>query len=150
MIKAPAPAARAVFRIVDPPRPCVLLVEDDHDVRRVLALALRRAGITVLEAETAAAARRVVDHAWIDLIVTDIALPGEMNGLRLGEWLRIFRSDMPVIYITGLVGWELPMLPRQDRITMVVCKPFGARAIVAAVTAMLDRTGTSSGEEPNG
>src|SRR5665213_1919280 len=73
---------RALFSIVKPPRPRrVLLIEDDHDVRRVIALALRRTAIEVVEAETAEQARHVFAAADIDAVVTDIALPGDMDGM---------------------------------------------------------------------
>ena len=143
------PADDALLRIAEPTRPPrVLLVEDDPDVRRVLGVALRRAGMVVLEAETAAEARGIFDATAADLIVTDVALPGDMDGFAFGAWLRICFGNVPVIYITGLVGWEWPMLPRQDRITMLVRKPFGARVIVEAVNTMLGRAHSCCGEHP--
>src|SRR5258707_15652620 len=55
---------RALFSIVKPPRARrVLLVEDDRDVRRIISLALRRAAIEVVEAETAEQARRIFENA---------------------------------------------------------------------------------------
>jgi len=89
---------QALFSIVKPPRPRrVLLVEDDRDVRSIIALALRRVDIEVVEAETAEQARPRFDAADIDIVVTDIALPGDTNGLLLGEWLRICFGELPLV-----------------------------------------------------
>ena len=80
----------------------ILLVEDEHDLRRMLGAQLRDLGYAVVEAETAEVALRVLSTgSRIDLLVTDIGLRGELNGRQLIKAARDKLSDLPVILITG-------------------------------------------------
>ncbi len=120
-----------------PVRNTVLVVEDHREVRSVLVRALRRAEIDVLEAENAADAREILDGATVDAVVTDIALPGSVNGVELGRWIRFRFPSMPMVFITGLTRGDLPGAPVQDAMTRFVCKPFGAVVLVEHVRSLL-------------
>jgi len=89
----------------DPPDPArirVLLVEDEFLIRLTLAEALVDAGYEVLEAETGDAALAVLESdPSISLLLTDIQLPGQLDGLRLVARARAGRPSLPVIYMTG-------------------------------------------------
>jgi signal transduction histidine kinase/CheY-like chemotaxis protein len=83
----------------------ILLVEDEHDLRRMLADQLRDLGYGVMEADAADAALRIVSAGtWIDLLVTDIGLRGDMDGRQLARSFREQRPEVPVIFITGFAG----------------------------------------------
>ena len=85
----------------------LLLVEDEHDVRRMLADQLRDLGYRVLEADTAAAALRVLNTGVnVDVLVTDVGLRGGTNGRELADTAREKTSSLPVIFITGFAGVE--------------------------------------------
>ncbi len=83
--------------------PAILVVEDEVLIRLVIADYLRECGFKVYEAGTAAEAIEVLesDQASIDLVFSDIRLPGEMNGFALGQWVRTNRPGLPVVLTSG-------------------------------------------------
>ena len=85
----------------------LLLVEDEHDVRRMLVDELDELGFSVLQADTAEAALRVMSTgAQIDMLITDFGLRGGVNGRELAEAVRQQAANLPVIFITGFAGEE--------------------------------------------
>ena len=81
----------------------ILIVEDDHAVRGLVKEVLVHHRYRVLEADDAASAMAVWEqHAdAIELLLTDVVMPGEMNGLQLAHSLRVRRPDLKVIYTSG-------------------------------------------------
>ena len=86
----------------------VLLVEDEPTIRDLAARALREIGYQVLEArnghEGLVALQRSLNRPWIDLLVTDVGLPGGLNGRQLAEAARDLMPSLPVLLITGYAG----------------------------------------------
>jgi two-component system cell cycle sensor histidine kinase/response regulator CckA len=79
----------------------IMLVEDEDPVRVFAARALRNKGYTVIEARTGEGALDLLaDHAHIDVLITDMVMPG-MNGADLTRAVRRDRPDLPVILISG-------------------------------------------------
>jgi signal transduction histidine kinase/CheY-like chemotaxis protein len=95
-----------------PVPPTILVVEDDDLVREFAVSTLRDQGYTVLEAANGLAARELFAGHAIDLLFTDLLMPGGVNGLDLIETLRAERPDLRVIltsgYATALVKGDLP------------------------------------------
>jgi CheY-like chemotaxis protein len=114
----------------------VLVVEDEHDVRALVVDALHELGCVVLQAENGSAAMQVL-HATerIDLLVTDVGLPGQ-NGRQLADAVRAERPELPVILMTGYAGTALDRLPL-GRDMRLIRKPFGLDTLANAVAAML-------------
>ena len=116
----------------DPPGP-VSLVD-------VLAEVLREQGLDVREADHGAAGLRILrSPVAIDLVVTDIGLPGGMNGRQMIEASRPLRPDLRVLYVTGyaesaVVGEGL-LTPNDQLLT----KPFALDAFAGCVGAMTGR-----------
>ena len=80
----------------------ILLVEDDAGVRAVTAAMLKELQFNVIEADNGARALDIVDReSDIDLLFTDIVMPGGMNGFELGRLARERRPHLPVLYATG-------------------------------------------------
>lgn len=80
----------------------VLVVEDESLVREMIAEELRDAGFTVLEAaDGEAAANILTGSARVDLLFTDIRLPGTLDGWEVAQLGRRARATLPVIYATG-------------------------------------------------
>ncbi len=116
------------------PGKTVLLVEDEQDVREMTAEQLRDLGYRVLEAEDGAAALRLLEAGTphVDLLVSDVGLPGGMNGRQLVEAARERYPDLLVIIITGYAsGMEIPDIE-------VVDKPFDPVKFGELVQAKLD------------
>ena len=83
-------------------QPRILLVEDEFLIRMTLAEALADSGYTVEEAGSADEALALAQpDRHFALVITDIQLPGRMNGLALVQALRDGQPELPVIYVTG-------------------------------------------------
>ncbi|HEV3499984.1 MAG TPA: ATP-binding protein [Bradyrhizobium sp.] len=79
----------------------VLLVEDNPEVASVSATLLEQLGYTVRQVSDAETALREVERDGIDLVFTDIVMPGKMDGLGLAHRLREIRPDLPILLATG-------------------------------------------------
>ncbi len=80
----------------------VLLVEDDHDVRELLAELLISLGYGVVQADDGVAALTALDGGRpIDLLFTDVVMPGGLSGYELARECRRRRPNLKVIYTTG-------------------------------------------------
>ena len=116
----------------------VLLVEDVTELRTMTSAALRELGYTVREAgDGPAAMRLLVGSCRIDILVTDVGLPG-MNGRQLAEAARERRPTLPVLFITGFAGAALHEGPAMGM--EVLGKPFKIEALAARVRRMVDRS----------
>ena len=92
----PAPGAG------ETPAARILLVEDEPEVRAAAAARLRRAGHAVTEAETGDAAAALFAEAGpFDLLLTDIVMPGALQGPHLARELRETAPDLPVVFMSG-------------------------------------------------
>lgn len=93
-------------------RPIVLIVEDEPLVREIVALEFEDAGFTVVEAADGdRAAELLGGQAELDLLFTDIRLPGAYDGFALAEQARALRPALPVIYATGFTPDALRLVP---------------------------------------
>jgi two-component system, OmpR family, response regulator len=116
-----------------------LLVVDDHrDIRDLLGRYLARHGFRVSVAESAAAARRVLRTASVDLVVLDIMMPGE-DGLSLCRELRATTS-LPVILLTAVAEETDRIVGLEVGADDYVTKPFNPRELLARIRAVLRRT----------
>ena len=79
----------------------MLLVEDNPEVASVSATLLEQLGYTVRRVSDAETALREVERDVIDLVFTDIVMPGKMDGLGLAYRLREVRPDLPILLATG-------------------------------------------------
>jgi CheY-like chemotaxis protein len=118
-----------------PPR--VLVVEDEFMVRLVLSEALAEDGFAVAEAGSADEALAVLQlDAAIELLLTDIRLPGPLDGLALASKAREQRPMLPVIFLTGDTA---PLENhRTDSREVVLSKPCPPSEICAAARRLLD------------
>jgi two-component system, cell cycle sensor histidine kinase and response regulator CckA len=81
----------------------VLVVENDTSSQMLLTIALRKAGYLVLTAGNAAEAREIAAlfPGTIDLLITDLVLPGGSNGVELGRDIQTMRAKTQVLYMSG-------------------------------------------------
>jgi len=87
---------------VPAPPPTVLVVEDDVLVRTVVAAYLRECGFEVVEAGSADEAIRVIEAGLqIDIVFSDVNMPGSLDGFGLAQWLRRERPGLRIILTSG-------------------------------------------------
>ena len=80
----------------------VLLVDDERSVRMLVTEVLNELGYTVLEAENGAAGLQILEsRRQVDLLITDVGLPGGMNGRQLADAARVTRPNLKILFITG-------------------------------------------------
>lgn len=85
-----------------PPPPTVLLVEDEILTRLALAEFLRDCGYDVLEAANAAEGQAVLlSEPAIDVVFSDIQMPGASDGIALAQWVRARFPTLPIILASG-------------------------------------------------
>ncbi len=126
----------------------VVIVEDDPNIADLVELYLRRGGFRPYQAETGERALEVIAERRPKLILLDVGLPGELDGLDVCRSVRA-NSDVPIIFLTArddeidrVLGLELGA---DDYVT----KPFSPRELVARVKAILRRTeGRSERDRP--
>jgi DNA-binding response OmpR family regulator len=122
----------------------VLVIDDDDDIRALVAELLQRAGLDVEQAENGRVGLRAFHQAPADLVVLDVSMP-EMDGWQTLERIRDL-SDVPVMMLTAQ-GAELERVRGlQAGADDYLVKPFGRQELVARVQALL-RRGRSSGED---
>lgn len=116
----------------------MLLVEDDLDSRQFLCEVLRACGATVLDTDNVAKAKEIVSSTKLDLIITDLALPGE-DGAAFLTWLRAPGRDksraVPVIAVTGFHETYPPAEVRGW--AAYIQKPVGIEEFVRTIAAIL-------------
>ena len=100
----------------------VLVVENEAIVRIELADWLAERGLIVLQADGADEAIALLDaHPEVKLLLTDITMPGSMDGARLAHHVRGRWPPVKIIVMSGLIDAHLPELPADS---VVVAKPF--------------------------
>ncbi|MUV15269.1 response regulator [Noviluteimonas gilva] len=118
----------------------ILVVDDDADIRRMVADYLRKNGLRATEVADGREMRAVLETSAVDLIVLDLMMPGE-DGLSLARNLRAGKHKaIPVIMLTArddatdkIIGLEMGA---DDYIT----KPFASRELLARINAVIRRT----------
>lgn len=119
--------------------PHILVVDDDPDIRSLLAEYLAQQGWRIAVAGNGAEMRAVLAGAEIDLVVLDLTLPGE-DGLVLCRDLRA-RSALPVIMLTARSAPLDRILGLEMGADDYLCKPFEPRELVARIRSVLRRSG---------
>lgn len=120
----------------------ILIIDDDKVVRLSLQRLLERMGHTVREAADGASGLEICTSETIDLVITDIFMPG-LNGLETIAMLRRWGLSMPVLAFTGGVpGHNLDVLKlaMEQGANKTLLKPYGLGEMQTAVTELLARS----------
>lgn len=128
--------------------PQVLVVDDDSEIRKLLARYLREQGFRVLIASTCAEVREKVVTNRIDLIVLDVMLP-DGSGLDLCRDLRASRSAIPIILLTALKEDIDRIIGLEFGADDYLGKPFNPRELVARIRAVLRRGPNADERRPD-
>ncbi|GLH75134.1 hybrid sensor histidine kinase/response regulator [Bradyrhizobium sp. SSBR45G] len=117
----------------------ILVVDDEPTVRMLVMEVLEERGYAVIEAKdgpTGLAALQSI--ARIDLLITDVGLPGGMNGRQLADAARATRPDLKVLFITGYAENAILGSGQLAPGMQVLTKPFDVEALASRVTEMVE------------
>jgi signal transduction histidine kinase/DNA-binding response OmpR family regulator len=122
----------------------ILAVEDDPDVRAHTTGTLRELGYRVLEAANGKMALQVLESSGdVDLLFTDVGLPGGMNGRQLAEAARRMRPRLKVLFTTGYARDAIVHDGRLDQGVQLLAKPFTFAGLSQKLRELLD-TGSAA------
>ena len=113
-------------------RPIALIVDDDVEITDMTAMALGSQGWLTIPANTPQEAASIARDLPIDLLVTDLNMPG-MSGVDLAAIVRAQRADLPVVLVTG---WPEAASLVIEPPFAYLRKPFRLQALFAAVTSL--------------
>ena len=117
--------------LVEPAR--ILLCEDDASIRSTVKDMLESRGYSVVDAGSAETALEMYQLERIDLLVTDLKLPGT-SGIELARILRRATADLPVVFTTGRFTADAALLNSR---TKVLLKPYGGEALAETISQLL-------------
>ncbi|MEG9457798.1 ATP-binding protein [Methylobacterium ajmalii] len=139
----PAPADAEATAIAELPRAAegetVLVVDDEPTVRMLVTDILEDLGYTAIEAADSAAGLKVLrSDVRIDLLVTDVGLPGGMNGRQMAEAARQTRPDLKVLLITGYAETAILGTGTLAPGMSVLTKPFAVEVMAARIRSIIE------------
>jgi PAS domain S-box-containing protein len=118
----------------------VLVVEDDHGVREFAASVLRELGYRVLEASNGDLALEVLEHEdEVDLLFTDVVMPGRLNGADLARAARRTRPSLRILFTSGYTTRLLEKEWPAEAVELLR-KPYRSIDLAERVRAILDRS----------
>lgn len=124
----------------------VLLVEDEAEIRQLIAIHLKREGFEVVEVENGDDGQKTLNDSSFELAVLDWMIPGR-NGLELTRWMRAQpRFDrMPILFVTAKTDPEHIATALDAGADDYLTKPFDTLVLMARVHALLRRSQMLSG-----
>ena len=116
----------------------ILVVEDEPRVRRVALRDLKKLGYKTLEAENAAVAKAIIESGEpIDLLFSDILMPGEMNGHMLGIWVEENHPQIKVVLTSGYSKGQMDVDRDQEHPFPLVRKPYSINKLAKQIRTTL-------------
>ena len=117
----------------------VLVVDDEPTVRMLMTDILDELGYTSIEASDSVAGLKVLQSdVRIDLLVSDVGLPGGMNGRQMADAARVSRPDLKVLFITGYAENAILGHGQLDPGMAVLTKPFAMETMAARIRSMIE------------
>jgi DNA-binding NtrC family response regulator len=110
----------------------VLLVEDEEPVRELVRMILQRAGYSVMEAANADEAETLLAAGTVDLLLTDVVMPGR-SGFELFTRLRRTLPSLRVLFISGYSDYAMSV---EGNLAFLE-KPFSAEGLIAKIREVL-------------
>ena len=116
----------------------VLVVDDEPTVRMLVLEVLEDLGFKAIEAADGAAGLKVLQSdVRLDLLVTDVGLPGGMNGRQVADAARVTRPDLKVLFITGYAENAVVSHGHLDPGMHVLTKPFAMEALASRIKSLM-------------
>ncbi|HUD28070.1 MAG TPA: PAS domain-containing protein [Novosphingobium sp.] len=124
---------------IQPHTGCVLVVDDEPTVRMLVVEIAQELGYEVLEAFDGSSAMRILQaHPGIDLLITDVGLPGGMNGRQIADAALVMKPVLKVLFITGYAENAVigngQLAPNMTLIT----KPFAMDTLARKIREIMD------------
>jgi CheY-like chemotaxis protein len=112
----------------------ILLVEDEELVRILAAEALRDAGFEVVEAATGdEAAKCLVDPDEFDVLVTDVRMPGRLDGIDVAARARMRDPSIGVVVVSGFAPQVIERLKTFDPVPVFISKPYRTGEVIGVI-----------------
>jgi DNA-binding response OmpR family regulator len=127
------------------PAPCILVADDEPDVRDLIREILQESGFEVVTASNGQQAMERLESLPIDLLIVDLVMP-EQEGLETIRMLRKRRPEVKILAISGSGALYL-RVARLLGAQTTLQKPFTVDALVEKVTALLDGAGSPAPHE---
>jgi len=117
----------------------ILVLEDDDDVRSYSVDTLRELGYRVIEAHDGPSALRLLERQpRVDLLFTDVVLPGGLTGAQVAAQAKVVRPALKVLFTTGYARNAIIHHGRLDKGVQLIVKPFSFNELAAKVRDVLD------------
>lgn len=117
----------------------VLVIDDEPIVRMLIVEVLEEAGYSALEAEDGPSGLKILHSgARIDLLITDVGLPGGMNGRQVADAARVTRPDLKVLFVTGFAENAAVANGHLDPGMAVITKPFVMADLAHKISEMIE------------
>jgi len=117
----------------------VLVIDDEPTVRMLIVEVLEEAGYRALEAEDGPSGLKILESdARIDLLITDVGLPGGMNGRQVADAARVVRPDLKVLFVTGYAENAAVGNGHLEAGMDVLTKPFVMADLADKITEMIE------------
>jgi CheY-like chemotaxis protein len=118
----------------------VLVVEDNRDVRALTVKRFERLGYEVVECVTGAEARDALKSGLeVEIVFTDIMMPGGLTGIDLGRWIGENRPELPVILTTGFAEEIAGTMTAGKEPWTILRKPYTQKDLANVVRAVLEK-----------
>lgn len=116
----------------------LLVAEDNELVRDFAAAQLQAAGYQVVAVETGDQALALLEAGEpVDLLFTDVIMPGQLNGLQLAEAARKLRPDLPIIFTSGFTEQSIPHLLGEESSVKLLSKPYKRQELLQMIAVSL-------------
>ena len=117
----------------------VLVIDDDPTIRMLVAEVLADLGYAVIEAVDGPGGLKVLEsNAKVDLLITDVGLPGGMNGRQVADAARVNRPSLKVLFITGYAENAVIGKGRLDNGMFVITKPFQMDVLARRIREIIE------------
>jgi signal transduction histidine kinase/CheY-like chemotaxis protein len=121
------------------PQASILVVEDDIEVIKIVKELLTDIGYNVLSSPSAPEALRVLEQQKVDLIFSDVVMPGGMSGIDMARLLHEERPDLPVLLTSGFISQSMDYNEQMDTEFNILKKPYHRNDLAEAIRETLIR-----------
>ncbi|VAW52134.1 Sensory box histidine kinase/response regulator [hydrothermal vent metagenome] len=117
----------------------ILIVEDQPAVRQFAARCLKKPGINILQAQDAIEARELLsNHDDIDLLFTDVLMPGDMNGHELAGWANKKYPNLKILLTTAMENRPSSEQPERNHDFQMLAKPYNKNELTESISRSLE------------